>query len=165
VAGGSVVNWPKSRQFLSRAGNAYARVMLRLPVADATAGFRLYSAAALRAIDLDGVASKGYCFQVDLTLRIIDAGGKIVEIPIEFRERERGESKMSRTIVAEAMVNVTLWGIERAFRRLTHRGDGASSSANDSANRGADRSVSSAETTAAESPVTAVRPPSTPSNR
>jgi dolichol-phosphate mannosyltransferase len=118
VRSGTVVNWPKSRELLSRAGNAYARFMLQLPVADATAGFRLFRADALRGIRLDEVDSKGYCFQVDLTLRVLDAGGLIVEIPIEFREREHGESKMSRSIVVEAMAKVTLWGIQRAARRV-----------------------------------------------
>lgn len=119
VPGGSVVDWPFTRRLLSRGGNTYARLMLRLPVADATAGFRLYTAAALRGINLSSVESKGYCFQVDLTLRIHDAGGSIVEVPIEFREREIGESKMSRSIVIEAMYKVTVWGVQRAFRQVT----------------------------------------------
>ena len=121
VPGGTVVNWPKSREVLSRGGNLYARIMLRLPVADATAGYRLYTANTLRSIDLQSVISKGYCFQVDLTLRVHDAGGRITEVPIEFRERERGESKMSRSIVLEAMYKVTVWGFQRAARRLTGR--------------------------------------------
>ncbi|PRY67614.1 dolichol-phosphate mannosyltransferase [Glaciihabitans tibetensis] len=121
VRGGSVVGWPRSREFLSRGGNVYSRLMLGLPVADATAGFRLYRAEALRAIDLSSVDSRGYCFQVDLTLRFHDAGLPIVEIPIEFREREIGESKMSRSIVVEAMLRVTVWGVQRFGRRLRGR--------------------------------------------
>jgi dolichol-phosphate mannosyltransferase len=121
VPGGTVVNWPTSRRLLSRGGNTYAKLMLRLPVADATAGFRLYTAEALRGINLSSVESKGYCFQVDLTLRIHDAGGTIVEVPIEFREREIGESKMSRSIVVEAMYKVTVWGVQRAVRQLARR--------------------------------------------
>ncbi|WP_199184281.1 MULTISPECIES: polyprenol monophosphomannose synthase [unclassified Cryobacterium] len=121
ISGGSVVNWPKSREFLSRAGNTYAKLMLGLPVNDATAGFRIYSATALRAMDLSSVSSKGYCFQIDLTLRVFDAAGRIVEFPIEFREREIGESKMSRGIVLEAMGRVTIWGLQRSLRRLVTR--------------------------------------------
>jgi dolichol-phosphate mannosyltransferase len=117
VPGGSVVNWPRRRQLLSRAGNAYARFVLRLAVKDVTAGFRVYSASDIAAMDLDGVDSKGYCFQVDMTLRVLDAGGRVAEHPIEFRERERGESKMSRAIVLEAMARVTLWGVQRVLRR------------------------------------------------
>ena len=117
VPGGSVVNWPRSRQLLSRGGNAYARFMLRLTIKDVTAGYRVYAASDIAAMNLDGVDSKGYCFQVDMTLRLLDAGGRVAEHPIEFRERERGESKMSRAIVVEAMTRVTLWGVQRLFRR------------------------------------------------
>jgi dolichol-phosphate mannosyltransferase len=121
VPGGAVVDWPLSRQLLSRGGNAYARLALGIDVSDATAGFRVYRADILRRIDMSSIDSKGYCFQVDMTLRVLDAGGSIVEHPITFRERERGESKMSRGIVAEAMWKVTLWGVARRFRRLTRR--------------------------------------------
>jgi dolichol-phosphate mannosyltransferase len=121
VPGGAVVDWPLSRQLLSRGGNAYARLALGIDVSDATAGFRVYRAGILRRIDMSSIDSKGYCFQVDMTLRVLDAGGSIVEHPITFRERERGESKMSRGIVAEAMWKVTLWGVARRFRRLTRR--------------------------------------------
>ncbi|GEP28412.1 polyprenol monophosphomannose synthase [Cryobacterium levicorallinum] len=124
VPGGSVVNWPKSREFLSRGGNTYARLMLGLPVSDATAGYRIYSATALRSMDLQSVDSKGYCFQIDLTLRVFDAAGPIVEIPIEFREREIGESKMSRSIVLEAMGRVTIWGVQRRFKKLASQRPG-----------------------------------------
>ena len=118
VPGGAVVDWPRSRQLLSRGGNAYARLALGIDVKDATAGFRVYRADILRRIDLTSIDSKGYCFQVDMTLRVLDAGGSIVEHPITFRERERGQSKMSRAIIAEAMWKVTLWGVARRFRRL-----------------------------------------------
>jgi dolichol-phosphate mannosyltransferase len=117
VPGGSVVDWPRSRELLSRGGNAYARLALGLSVHDATAGFRLYRAAMLRAIDLGSVASKGYCFQVDLTVRVLAAGGRIVEVPIEFRERRLGASKMSRAVVLEAMWLVTVWGLARVLGR------------------------------------------------
>lgn len=121
VAGGSVVNWPKSRELLSRGGNMYARMMLRMPVRDATGGFRLYEAETLRTLDLAGVASKGYCFQVDLALRVLDAGRHVAEVPIQFRDRTLGESKMSRAIVLEAMGSVTVWGLRRALTQLFAR--------------------------------------------
>jgi dolichol-phosphate mannosyltransferase len=95
--------------------------MLGLGVHDATAGFRLYRAAVLRRMDLETVASKGYCFQVDLTVRTVAAGAGIVEVPIEFRERVHGTSKMSRSIVLEAMGMVTVWGIARFLGRPGRR--------------------------------------------
>jgi dolichol-phosphate mannosyltransferase len=113
VTGGRVVDWPKSREALSRAANLYARLALGIPVKDATAGFRAYRADALGAIDLESVNSYGYCFQIDMTLRLIDAGYAVREVPITFRERELGESKMSRSIVLEAMWKVTAWGAAR----------------------------------------------------
>jgi dolichol-phosphate mannosyltransferase len=117
VKGGSVIDWPRSREILSRGGNAYARFMLGLGVHDATAGFRLYRASLLRVLDLETVASKGYCFQVDLTVRTVAAGWRIVEVPIAFQERVLGVSKMSGPIVAEAMAMVTMWGLARFFGR------------------------------------------------
>jgi dolichol-phosphate mannosyltransferase len=120
VRGGKVVNWPKSREALSRGANIYTRVMLGLAVRDATAGFRAYRAATLRTISLDQVESTGYCFQIDLTNRVAEAGLKIVEVPITFVERVHGTSKMSRAIVVEALWRVTVWGLTgrgRKFRR------------------------------------------------
>jgi dolichol-phosphate mannosyltransferase len=122
VAGGSVINWPRSRLLISRAGNFYARLMLGIRVADATAGFRAFRASTLRSIHLENVASHGYCFQIDLTRRVHDRGLSIVEVPIEFREREVGYSKMSAGIVVEAMTRVTLWGMQRLWFRVTRRG-------------------------------------------
>ena len=116
VDGGSVVDWPRSRKILSRGGNAYARIMLGLKVKDSTAGCRAYRAETLRAIHLDLVKTKGYGFQVDMTRRTAACGFAIRELPITFRERKYGESKMSRSIIVEAMWMVTLWGIERPFR-------------------------------------------------
>lgn len=121
VDGGSVVNWPKSREVLSRAGNGYARLALGIPVRDATAGFRVYRSELLRRLALSTVDSHGYCFQVDMTLRTLDAGAGVVEVPIEFREREFGESKMDRGIVVEAMRRVTRWGFERRILRRHRR--------------------------------------------
>lgn len=117
VPGGSVVDWPLSRRVLSRGGNTYARLALGLTVHDVTAGFRLYRAAAVRAIDLESITSKGYCFQVDLTVRVLATGRRIAEVPIEFRERRLGVSKMSRSVVAEAMGLVTVWGLARVLGR------------------------------------------------
>lgn len=119
VPGGAVENWPRSREALSRGGNTYARLMLGLPVHDATAGYRAYRRQALQAIDLDSVQSQGYCFQVDLTRRSAHAGLRIAEVPITFVERAEGESKMSRAIVLEALWRVTGWGVQDRLRRLT----------------------------------------------
>jgi dolichol-phosphate mannosyltransferase len=111
VPGGTVVNWPKSREFLSKGANLYNRIMLGVQVKDATGGFRVYRAATLRKIDLNGIESAGYCFQIDMTLRVLQAGMTITEVPITFVERERGASKMSRTVILEAFVRVARWGI------------------------------------------------------
>jgi dolichol-phosphate mannosyltransferase len=117
VRGGTVLNWPRSRELLSRGGNAYARRMLGLSVHDATGGFRAYRAATLHDIELHSVTSQGYCFQIDLTLRSIRAGKTVVEVPITFTERTQGSSKMSRAIVAEALWRVTVWGIAARLGR------------------------------------------------
>lgn len=111
VTGGTVTNWPRSREILSRSANLYARTVLGIGVRDVTAGYRAYRAAALRAIGLDDVQSQGYCFQVDLTLRTLSAGLRVTELPISFTERARGASKMSRAVVAEALLRVTQWGV------------------------------------------------------
>ncbi|MCS6522640.1 polyprenol monophosphomannose synthase [Curtobacterium citreum] len=121
TTGGSVVDWPKHREVLSRGGNAYARIMLGLDVHDITAGFRVYRADAIARMDLDSIDSKGYCFQVDMTLRVHDLGGRIVEVPIRFRDRIHGVSKMSQAIVVEAMVRTTQWGLQRRFRPRSAR--------------------------------------------
>ncbi|MFJ4222085.1 polyprenol monophosphomannose synthase [Curtobacterium luteum] len=117
VAGGSVVDWPLRREVLSRSANTYARIVLGIGVRDVTAGFRVYRAGAVAAMDLDAIDSKGYCFQVDMTLRVDAQGGRIVEVPIRFRDRVHGVSKMSGGIVAEAMLRVTQWGVQRRFGR------------------------------------------------
>ena len=119
VPGGEVVNWPRSREVLSRGGNAYTRIMLGLPLRDATGGFRAYRRAVLDALPLHQVASQGYCFQVDLVWQAWRGGYEVVEVPITFVERERGESKMSRSIVAEALWRVTWWGLRSARSRYT----------------------------------------------
>jgi dolichol-phosphate mannosyltransferase len=111
VPGGTVLNWPKSREVLSRGGNTYARVLLGIKVRDATGGYRAFRATALRQVGLDEVESQGYCFQIDLALRVIRAGLTVVEVPITFVERTQGASKMSRAVVAEALWRVTQWGV------------------------------------------------------
>ncbi len=118
VPGGEVVNWPWSREFLSRGGNVYTRVMLGLPIRDATAGFRAYRAATLEKIGLDDVQSQGYCFQVDLTLRTIRNGLRVREVPITFVERTVGASKMNRAIMAEALWRIAVWGVTGLPARL-----------------------------------------------
>jgi dolichol-phosphate mannosyltransferase len=119
MRGGKVVNWPKSREMLSRGANVYTRLMLGLGVRDATAGFRAYRASTLEKISLDKVESAGYCFQIDLTVRVAQAGLKIVEIPITFVEREHGASKMSSSIMLEAFWRVAQWGTARRLRRFS----------------------------------------------
>ena len=113
VAGGSVVNWPRRRQLLSRGGNTYVRLALGLPVRDSTGGFRAFRRSTLDRLELSGVASQGYCFQVDMTRRAELAGCRVVEVPIEFVERELGVSKMTGSIVREALWRVTAWGLSR----------------------------------------------------
>lgn len=118
VPGGSVVNWPAHRKVLSLGGNTYTRIVLGIPLRDATGGFRAYRADLLRSLPLGEVASQGYCFQVDMAWRAVRAGARVVEVPITFVEREIGRSKMSRAIVAEALLNVTRWGMRERSRRL-----------------------------------------------
>jgi dolichol-phosphate mannosyltransferase len=119
VPGGQVRNWPRHRLALSRGGNAYTRVALGMPLRDATGGYRAFRREALQRIQLDGVQSAGYCFQVDLAWRALQAGLRVVEVPITFVEREIGESKMSSTIVAEALLRVTRWGVADRWGRMT----------------------------------------------
>jgi len=121
VPGGSVVNWPWRRKFLSVNANRYVRIAMGLKVKDATAGFRAFTAPLLRSLDLAGVESQGYCFQVDMTYRAVLAGACIIEVPITFVERELGVSKMSGSIIREALVKVTVWGVQRRWRQLTGR--------------------------------------------
>ena len=116
MPGGEILNWPRSREALSRAANVYTRLMLGLQVRDSTAGYRAYRAATLRKISLDTVQSTGYCFQIDLTVRAAQAGLVVREVPITFVERERGSSKMTSAIVCEAFVRVAWWGIEGRLR-------------------------------------------------
>ena len=116
IEGGSIPNWAWHRHLLSRGGNLYASVVLGLGVADATAGYRVYSASILRKLDLDRIRAEGYGFQIEMTYRAKQHGAAITEVPISFVDREAGESKMSSFIVVEALALVTWW----ALGRLVH---------------------------------------------
>jgi dolichol-phosphate mannosyltransferase len=116
IPGGRTENWSKSRELLSRAANLYVRVMVGLGVKDSTAGFRIYSASMLKRLNMESIKSEGYSFQIEMTRAVHKLGGKIIEVPITFRERENGVSKMSKKIVGEAMILVTLWGLKRFLR-------------------------------------------------
>jgi glycosyltransferase involved in cell wall biosynthesis len=129
MPGGNVVNWPASRRWLSRGGNAYTRVVLGLPLRDATGGFRAFRRSALERLSLQHVASAGYCFQVDLATRAAHAGLALTEVPITFVERVRGHSKMNGSIVRESLVRVTAWGVSHRAQQvgdvlLAHRRKG-----------------------------------------
>jgi dolichol-phosphate mannosyltransferase len=113
LAGGRTENWSQSRELLSRAANLYVRGMLGMGVKDSTAGFRIYSSSILKKINLEAIKSEGYSFQIEMTRAVHKLGGKIIEVPIVFRERENGVSKMSKSIVREAMLLVTIWGLRR----------------------------------------------------
>ncbi|GAA3233830.1 polyprenol monophosphomannose synthase [Pseudonocardia petroleophila] len=117
VPGGAVRNWPAHREWLSRGGNLYSRLALGVPIQDITGGYRAFRRQVLEELDLGEVASQGYCFQVDVAYRAVLAGFRVREVPITFVERERGASKMSRSIVTEALWLVTRWGAERVLRR------------------------------------------------
>ena len=113
VPGGSVVNWPKRREWLSRGASLYARSLLGLKVKDTTAGFRAFQRTTLETINIGEVVSEGYCFQIDMTRHVTAAGLDVKEVPITFVERIHGQSKMSFSIVREALVKVGVWGVER----------------------------------------------------
>ena len=116
IPGGKTENWSKSRELLSRAANLYVRAMVGLGVKDSTAGFRIYSASMLKRLNMESIKSEGYSFQIEMTRAVHKLGGKIIEVPITFRERENGVSKMSKKIVREAMLLVTIWGLKRILR-------------------------------------------------
>jgi dolichol-phosphate mannosyltransferase len=118
VPGGAVVNWPTVRKIISRGGNLYTRMALGLPLRDATGGYRAFRRGVLAGIGYDSAQSQGYCFQVDLAWRAVQAGFRVAEVPITFVERERGESKMSGSIVREAFWRVTGWGVTERVRQV-----------------------------------------------
>jgi dolichol-phosphate mannosyltransferase len=113
--GGKVENWPWHRMMLSRWGNVYAQFMLASSTRDMTAGFRVYKASLLQRLDLENLSARGYSFQVEMTRKSEQAKARIIEVPITFIEREHGVSKMSRSIVIEAMLLVTKLGLKRVF--------------------------------------------------
>jgi dolichol-phosphate mannosyltransferase len=112
VPGGSVADWPVHRLLLSRVGNVYTRWALRMPLSDATGGYRVARGELIDRVPFDDVASQGYCFQVDWAWRAVRAGARVSEVPITFTERAFGRSKMSGSIVGEALVRVTVWGLQ-----------------------------------------------------
>ena len=116
IPGGSVVNWPLSRQLLSRAGTAYARIALKIPLRDLTGGFRIYSVDLLRRLNLTEMTATGYCFQIEMAMASDLAGASSYEVPITFVERINGVSKMSKAIVIEALWQTTLWGLARRLK-------------------------------------------------
>jgi dolichol-phosphate mannosyltransferase len=118
VPGGATPSWPLSRRLISQGGNRYVNLALGLHVRDATAGFRAFRASTIREIGAQTTKASGYAFQVEMAYRVARTGGGIVELPITFRDRSRGTSKMSSRIVVEAMVLVTRWAIrDRILRR------------------------------------------------
>jgi dolichol-phosphate mannosyltransferase len=118
VPGGSIVNWPRHRELLSRGGNFYTRMLLGIPVRDATAGYRLFRRSTLERIQLDQIDSLGYVFQADLAYRTVREGLRVVEVPIEFVERVRGDSKMSGSVATESLRRITRWGITERSQRV-----------------------------------------------
>ena len=126
VPGGSIFNWPRRRELLSRGGNLYVRLLLGMGVKDATAGFRLFRRHTLEKLDLESVTSTGYVFQTDMAYRAVVAGLRVVEVPIEFIERVRGDSKMSGQVASESLKRITTWGLrerrEQMRRALRRRG-------------------------------------------
>ena len=122
IPGGSVIGWPRRRTWLSRWGNRYAGLVLGLALNDATSGYRVYRADTLRTVGIDGVKADGYGFQIEMTYRAVQAGLSVVEVPIAFRDRVAGTSKMHRGIVVEAFRLVTMWGLaDMVTLRRAHR--------------------------------------------
>jgi dolichol-phosphate mannosyltransferase len=116
MPGGNIPDWSWSRRAISRAGNLYARLLLELPARDATSGYRAYHRRALERINLTAVRADGYGFQIEMAYKVVRAGGILAEVPIVFRDRTLGRSKMSSRIVVEALVLVTWWGLQRRLR-------------------------------------------------
>jgi dolichol-phosphate mannosyltransferase len=116
IPGGSVVNWPRSRQLLSQSGTKYASLALGIKLADLTGGFRIYSRQLLESLNLAEMDATGYCFQIEMALASHLADATSAEVPITFVERINGVSKMSRAIVIEALIQTTRWGVKRRVR-------------------------------------------------
>ncbi len=122
TAGGGVVDWGIGRRVISRGGSLFARIVLNLPANDLTGGFKGWRASTLAAIPFDGVHAGGYVFQIEMTFRASRSGARIREVPITFRDRRVGQSKMSRRIVVEALVVVVQLRAEELLGRLRGRG-------------------------------------------
>lgn len=116
IPGGGVVNWPKSRQFLSKSGTRYAKFALRMDLNDLTGGYRIYSSELLNSLNLSDMKATGYCFQIEMAMAADLAGADATEVPITFVERVDGVSKMTKAIVIEALFQTTRWGLARRFR-------------------------------------------------
>lgn len=117
VRDGSIANWSKFREYLSKSANAYANLLLSLGVKDTTSGFRIYSVQLLQKMEVSTIRSEGYCFQIEMTRRAISRGGSVAEIPITFIERAHGQSKMSLAIAFEAVIRISAWGVLRLIGR------------------------------------------------
>jgi dolichol-phosphate mannosyltransferase len=117
VSDGSIENWSKFREYLSKSANVYANLLLSLGVRDTTSGFRIYTSVLLKKMEISTIRSEGYCFQIEMTRRAISRGGSIAEVPITFIERAHGKSKMSFAIALEAVVRITAWGALRLIGR------------------------------------------------
>jgi dolichol-phosphate mannosyltransferase len=117
VPGGRTVNWSRGREAISRVGNTYVRLALRVPVHDATAGYRAYRREVLEELPVESIRSNGYCFQVEMAHKAWQEGFRVAEVPITFTERASGMSKMSNQIVAEALLRVAQWALTGGRRR------------------------------------------------
>ena len=121
VPGGDIPDWTRRRRWLSKGANVYARLCLGLPVRDATTGYRVWTAAAIKDIDMLGTRAEGYGFVIETNFRATRQGHRVVEVPIVFRDRQRGKSKMSGQIIVEALTLVTRWGATERLRQLRGR--------------------------------------------
>jgi len=117
IKDGGIANWSKFREYLSKSANAYANLLLSLGVKDTTSGFRIYTSALLKKMEISTIRSEGYCFQIEMTRRAIACGGSVAEVPITFIERAHGVSKMSFSIALEAVLRITAWGALRLIGR------------------------------------------------
>lgn len=117
VADGGIANWSKFREYLSKSANTYANLLLSLGVRDTTSGFRIYTSALLKKMEISTIRSEGYCFQIEMTRRAIARGGSVAEVPITFIERVHGVSKMSFAIALEAVLRISAWGALRLMGR------------------------------------------------
>jgi dolichol-phosphate mannosyltransferase len=116
MPGGSVINWPKGRQWLSKTGTKYAKFALKIDLNDLTGGYRIYSVDLLNALNLKDMQATGYCFQIEMAMAADLAGAVATEVPITFVERINGVSKMTKAIVIEALIQIALWGLVRRLR-------------------------------------------------